>query len=170
MNSVVSVPTAFPNHQRVRKAVGTDTTEFIVLGTQLLAEKHGSDWTDLIYVGGRLLTRATSFQDRVHISATTTGSTQYALGAFPNGGGLSGYVIQSGDVLHFRQSNAVANGHGGIQITFTDATNTNWTAKDQNNVNLNDFNGAAGSSFYRKSDLSGFAGKSINNIRLVQES
>src|SRR5262249_4619260 len=63
--------------------------------------------------------------------------------------------------------NGASTQHGGLQIAFSDGSNTNWTAKDQNNVNLNDFNGASASN--RTVDLSGFAGKTISAIHLVQE-
>jgi RHS repeat-associated protein len=158
------------NNQRVRKTVGSSFTENILNGAQILAERSSTgDWTDFVYFAGQLLVRATSYQDRAYISSTTNGS-QYALAAFPNSAGLYGYVIQSGDVLHFVQGNGMTNGHGGMVIGFTDGTNTDWSAKDQNGVNLNDFDGTAGTWYYRRADLSSWAGKTINNIDLVQES
>jgi len=77
------------------------------------------------------------------------------------------YVVQNGDRLYFMQQNGGSTQHGGLQLAFTDGTNTNWTAKDQNNVNLNDFSGASASN--RTVDLSSFAGKTISAIYLVQE-
>ena len=57
--------------QRALKTVGTDTTEYINLGGQNLAERKGNgDWSDYIYANGRILVRAdTSDSARLHQTA-----------------------------------------------------------------------------------------------------
>src|SRR5262249_15988901 len=129
------------NSQRVKKTVGSDWTEYINVGTQVLAENHGAtDWSDLIYLGGRRIARANSYYFRLLLSGSTTCSNcgQYALAQFPTVSGLQGsYVIQNGDRLYFMQQNGASTQHGGLQVAFTDGTNTTWTAKHQNKVNLN---------------------------------
>ncbi len=75
--------------------------------------------------------------------------------------------MRSGDKLFLRQWQSTGS-HGGMQIAFTDGTNTNWNVTDSDGQTIN--NDATQLSWhYRRIDLSAFAGKTISQIYLVQE-
>ncbi len=74
--------------------------------------------------------------------------------------------MRSGDKLFLRQYQKSS--HGGIQVAFTDDTNTNWNANDQDGQQINN-DGTQQSWHYRRIDLSSFAGKTISQIYLNQE-
>lgn len=158
------------NSQRIRKQAGSAVTENIVLGTQLLAERNGSgDWSDFVYLNGRMVVKADSFEDRILTQGTNScsGCGEYSLFEFPSAGGYAGYVIRSGDKLFLRQWQT-SGAHGGMDIVFSDGTNTNWSAQDQDGYTLNN-DGTQTSWHYRRADLSSFAGKTISHIYLVSE-
>ena len=152
---------------RIVKQAGSDTAEYIIANGQILSEHHSSnwnDWSDLVYLNGRLLAKADSYEDRILITGSNPGSG-YSLFAFS--GGYSGYMMRSGDALFLRQYQT-SGSHGGMQIAFTDGTNTNWNATDSDGQEINN-DGTQGSWHYRRIDLSSFAGKTISGIYLDQE-
>jgi RHS repeat-associated protein len=152
---------------RIVKQAGSDTAEYIIASGQILSEHHSSnwnDWSDLVYLNGRLLAKADSYEDRILITGSNPGSG-YSLFAFS--GGYSDYVMRSGDTLFLRQYQT-SGSHGGMQIAFTDGTNTNWSATDSDGQEINN-DGTQGSWHYRRIDLSSFAGKTISGIYLDQE-
>jgi RHS repeat-associated protein len=157
------------NNIRITKTVGTDTAEYIMFGGYSISQHHSTnwnDWSDLVYLNGKLLAKADTYEDRIKINGTVSGS-QYSQFTFANAAGYSGYVIRSGDTLFLRQWQSTGS-HGGMQITFTDGTNTNWNVKDQDGQTINN-DGTQQSWHYRRIDLSSFAGKTVSNIRLTQE-
>ena len=157
------------DNTRIVKQVGSDTAEYVVANGQSLSEHHSAnwnDWSDRVYLGGRLLAKADSYEDRILITGSTAGN-QYSLFAFPSAGGYAGYVMRSGDKLFLRQYQT-SGSHGGIQVAFTDGTNTNWNVNDQDCQQINN-DGTSGSWHYRRFDLSSYAGKTISQIYLVQE-
>jgi len=135
-----------------------------------LADHHGSDWSDYIFVGGQRIAKADSFEDRVHIQGTNCSNcgSQNSLYAFPSAAGYSGYVIRSGDKLFLRQWQS-SGAHGGMSLVFADGTNTDWAATDQDGNQFNN-DGSQQTWHYRRVDLSQYAGKTVNQIYLVQES
>lgn len=157
------------NNQRITKVTGTNTGEYILVNNRPLSlhnSANWNDWSDLVYLNGQLLAKADTYEDRICITGTTTGS-QYSLFAFSGAGGYVNYVIRSGDKLFLRQWQS-SGSHGGMQIAFTDGTNTNWNVNDQDGQAINN-DGTQGSWHYRRIDLTGFAGKAISAIYLNQE-
>lgn len=75
--------------------------------------------------------------------------------------GFSNYVVKSGDRISWRQYQTVAG--GGIGISFTDGSNTNWTTKDTDGDEMNN-DQTVGSWHYRTVDLTPFAGKTANKL------
>jgi RHS repeat-associated protein len=155
---------------RIAKTVGSDTYNYILSGGTVLADLHGSDWTDYIFVGATRIAKADSFEDRIHIHGTNCSAcgSQYSLYAFPSTTSYAGYLIRSGDKLFMRQWQS-SGAQGGMQIAFTDGTNTNWAVTDQDGNQLND-DVSQQVWHYRRLDLSQYAGKTIQQIYLVQES
>jgi RHS repeat-associated protein len=154
------------NNQRVLSTVGSDTRKFVTVGTTMIAELHGSDWTDYISMNGRVIAKADSFEDRIHIHGTNSCSNceEWTAFAFPS---YNGYVIQTGDKLFLRQLQATGS-YGGMIINFTDGSNSNWSVTDQDGYLLNNDN-SQGVWHYRRVDLSTFAGKTILRLSLNAE-
>jgi RHS repeat-associated protein len=154
---------------RIVKQAGSDTAEYIIANGQSLSQHHSAnwnDWSDLVYLNDRLLAKADSYEDRILTTGSISGS-QYSLFAFPSAGGYAGYVMRSGDKLFLRQWQSTGS-HGGMQIAFTDGTNTNWAATDSDGQQINN-DGTQQSWHYRRIDLSTFAGKTVSQIYLNQE-
>lgn len=157
---------------RVVQTVGGDAHEYIVSGGVVLADHHGSDWTDYISIGGKRIAKADSFEDRIHTHGTNCSGcgSQYSVFTFPSAAGYAGYVIRSGDKLFLRQYNS-SGAHGGMIVKFSDGTVTNWSASanDQDGYNLNN-DGTQQIWHYRRVDLSSYAGKTLSELDLVTES
>ncbi len=155
--------------RRVGKTVGSAKTIYFYAGTTVLSELKGADYSDYIVAGNRLA-KADTYEDRLHITGTNCSScgSQYSLFALPSPANSTGYVIQSGDRLFFRQYQS-AGAYGGMQIAFTNGTNTNWSASDTDGNNLNN---DTSQTFwhYRNVDLTAFAGRTIGQMYLAQES
>jgi RHS repeat-associated protein len=156
--------------RRVSKKVGSVTTIYFYVGATVISELRGSDYSDYIFAGSQRLAKSDTFEDRLHITGTNCSNcgSQYSLYQMPTSSTYAGYVIQSGDRLFFRQYQS-AGAHGGMQVAFTNGTNTNWSANDTDGNNLNN-DGAQQYWHYRNVDLSAYAGRTINKIYLVQES
>jgi len=161
------------NNTRVTRQVGGITTEYIVFGSQLLAQHSSTnwnDWTDFIYLGGRRLAQSDSFENRIHIHGTNCSNcgSQYSLFALSGAGGYSGQQIRSGDTLFLQQLQS-SGAHGGIEIAFSDGSSTNWTATDQDGQQAN--NDSTQNAWHnRRINLTSFAGKTISQIYFLQES
>lgn len=111
---------------RVRKdVVGSDSTEYIYFGGQVIAERNVTNgaWTDYIYANGKRVAQAYDFEDRLHVWGSTCANCgfQYAAYRFPNAAGLNGYTIRDGDVLYVRQTQ-FGNMRTGIGFNFTDGS------------------------------------------------
>jgi RHS repeat-associated protein len=154
---------------RVRKQSASETTEYIYFGGQPIAERDATngDWSDYIYAGGRRIARADTYEYRIRINgnnATTGLQSRYT---FPNNPQVNGYVIRSGDRIYLRQENYDST-KGGIVLKFTNGTDTRWNTYDQNGIALN--NDSSGGSWHpRYVDLSAHAGKTIQDVYLVND-
>jgi RHS repeat-associated protein len=160
-----------PDGLRVAQTVNSTATEYIVAGGQLLAERQASgDWSDYVYVNGRLIVKGDSYHDRLHTHGTNSCGNcgEWTAFAFPNAAGYNGYVIRNGDKLFLRQWQA-SGSQGGMIISFSDGTNTSWSVMDQNGTYMNQDTSVT-TWDYRRFDLSSFAGKTISAISLVTES
>jgi RHS repeat-associated protein len=155
---------------RVVKNIGGDITNYIYFGDQMIAEYHNGDWSDYIYAGPKRVARADSFDNAIVTWGTncTNCGSQAETFSFSGAQALSGYVVRSGDKLAFRQNNN-GGAHGGIMISFTDGSNTNWVTHDQNGCTLDDC-ATTGQWLNRIVDLSSYAGKTITGFALVTES
>jgi len=161
--------------QRVRKQVGTGSTEYIYspsagLGGRVLAEHNVATggWSDYIYAGSRLLVKADGFEDRIHIWGTNCSNCgwQWTRFGFPNAAGYYGYVIQPGDRIFLRQFQW--NGaRGGMYFDLSDGSAIEWAVYDQNGQFLNDMIGTGWEP--RWADLSPWAGKAITGIYLIAD-
>jgi RHS repeat-associated protein len=148
--------------QRALKTVGTDTTEYINLSGQNLAERKGNgDWSDYIYSNGRILVRADTSDSALVITGTNclNCGSQYSIFWLSNAGGLNGYTIRAGDKLCVMQYQGPGS-EGGVQLQFTDLSSTNWTAKDQDGNYANE-DVIQQQLHLRTIDLSAFAGKQV---------
>jgi RHS repeat-associated protein len=160
------------NNLRLTKQVGSDTTEYVIFGSQTLAYHHSAnwnDWTDLVYLNGKLLAKADSFEDSIHTHGTNCSAcgSQYTIFTFANAGGYNGYVIRGGDKLFLRQKNS-ASVQAGMIVKFSDGTTTNWSATDQDGYALN-ADTSSSSWHYRRVDLSSYAGKTLTELDLVTD-
>ena len=155
--------------QRVYKQVGSDTTEYIYLNGEPLAErKANGDWSDYIFAGSRRLARADSYEDGILIQGNNCSNCGWLNTWFRMNDAqyLSGYTIQSGDKLYWRQYQW--NARGGLGIFFTDASNNAWRSTDQNGRYIND-DPLQNSWDYRYTDLSAYAGKVISWLGLAND-
>src|ERR1700687_2718403 len=156
--------------QRVYKQVASDTTEYVYLSGQPIAErKANGDWSDYIFVGPRRLARADTYEDRIHIFGTECSScgSQYEQFTLGNIGNLAGHVVQQGDKLYLFQWQATGT-RAGMNLHFSDGTETNGLVNDQYG-NLIDADNVYQTWHYRRVDLSQFAGKTIAEVRLIVE-
>jgi RHS repeat-associated protein len=157
--------------QRVRKQLGNDTTEYAYFNGQPIAErKANGDWSDYIYAGSRRIARGDDYEDRLYTYGTVCGNCgwQAATYTFPNYAGLGGYVIQSGDLLVWRQWQTTG-AHGGIAMWFTDGSVAQWVTYDQDGQAI-DSDGYQQQWHYRRVDMSQHVGKTIGSWTLVTES
>jgi RHS repeat-associated protein len=156
--------------QRVYKQVASDTTEYVYLSGQPIAErKANGDWSDYIFVGPRRLARADTYEDRIHIFGTECSScgSQYEQFTLGNIGNLAGHVVQQGDKLYLFQWQATGT-RAGMNLHFSDGTETNGLVNDQDG-SLIDADNFYQTWHYRRVDLSQFAGKTIADVRLIVE-
>lgn len=120
--------------QRVREDTAGTWTEYIYWQGVPVAELHpDGTWSDYVFANGKRIARADSYDNRIHIQGTSTASGSYAAWYLP----FSGYTIQSGDRLHWRQYQDAAK--GGIGISFTQGGSTNWTAEDTDGDVINSY-------------------------------
>lgn len=151
---------------RVRKDIGTggnNWTEYLYFGGLPVAElTNDLSWSDYIFANGKRIARSDSFDERIHIEGTSNASGSYAAWYLS----FSHYIIQSGDKISWRQfqNSAV----GGVGISFTDGTNTNWTAQDTDGQVMNSDN-TEGSWHFRTVDLTPFAGKAVENLWITAD-
>ena len=155
--------------QRARKDGGGDWTEYTYFNGQPVAEKHADgSWSDYIFANGQRIARADSYDARLHLSGVNCDSSQCgnrsSAANLPTG---SGYVVQNGDVLHFRQYQS-GSAQGGLMIGFTDGTGTNWYAVDRDGQQLNN-DGYKNIWHERTQDMSAYAGKTISGIAILNE-
>jgi RHS repeat-associated protein len=173
LNSSGATYTYDAQGNRVRKDVsGSPSTEYIHFNGQVIAEKNVSsgDWSDYIYAGSRRIARGDTYEDRIYTYGTVCGNCgwQAATFTFPNYAGLGGYVIQSGDLLVWRQWQTTG-AHGGIAMWFSDGSVAQWVTYDQDGQQI-DNDGFQQQWHYRRVDMSQHAGKTISSWSLVTES
>ena len=156
-----------PGGERIRKDLpGGVYTEYVSFGGNVIAEKNeAGDWTDYIYADGKRIARADSFENGIMIQGNDCDNCgiRHTWFTLNDAQPLSGYIIQAGDKLYFRQYQA--NARGGMGIFFRDGTNNVWNSVDQNGQYTND-DPAQQVWDQRSVDLSGYAGKVIDWIGL----
>lgn len=153
---------------RVRKDVGSASTEYIRVNGNAIAENGSSGWSDYIFLGNRRLARADDYWQDLRIYGTSSGNGQYALFYWSDVGGINNYTIRSGDKLYLWQYQFPGS-KGGIVLSFSDGTSSGFTVKDQDGYYLND-DQVQGSYHSRSVDLSSLAGKTITKIAVNSES
>jgi RHS repeat-associated protein len=169
VNSTAAIYTYYPDGQRARKDAGGDWTEYVYANGEMLAEKKpNGDWSDYVYLGNRRIVKADNFEDRVLIQGTRCsdcGDQWYQFNVYDGANlALNGYQVQSGDKLYWRQwSNATA--RGGLNIRFSDGVETQYVLQDQDGQLMN-WDNVLTSWHYRYVDLSGYAGKTWEALRL----
>lgn len=159
------------NGTRVRKLVGSTSTEYIYFSGQLLAVRASDGtWQDYVSIPEGMIARAQDYDRGLDIFGTRCSScgSQFMLYYLSNAGGLNNYTIRSGDKLYFTQYQ-VTGSRGGAVISFSDGTNSNWGVKDKEGYFLNDDQTQAANHF-RTVDLSSLAGKTVTQFALNQES
>ena len=150
--------------EREYKLVGGGWTEYIYFNGQPMAE-HTADgvWTDYIYANGRKIAKTTSSDTRLHASGTTVQSG-YELGAtlpIP-----SNYVVKIGDTISWRQYNLGV--VGGINVQFTNGTQTAWHTTDYEGEGINQDYIQDGWQ-YRTALLNDFYGDTISSIAVLKD-
>ena len=112
--------------QRTRKALGTNTTDYVYANGQPIAEqKANGDWSDYIYAGSRRLARADTYEDDILLQGTNSSAGLVSAFTFSSLPGVLNYIVQSGDKVFLREAQTGA-ARGGMCIYFTDTSNTNW--------------------------------------------
>ena len=155
---------------RVRKDVGSDATEYVYFGGQVIAEhKLNGDWSDYIYANGKRIARADNYNDSIHIHGTMCSNCGWhGVGySLANAGGLYGYTIRDGDYLYLAQFQPNS-GRGGPMITFDNGVNTNWNTYDTDGYTMNDY-GYFGFFHRRAINLSPYVGRTITDLALICE-
>jgi RHS repeat-associated protein len=147
----------------------TGAYEYVYLNGQTMADLDlpSGIWTDYIYANGQKIAQVKNADSPVHISgdncAACGGTSSYVM--LTSG---AGYIIQSGDVLHFSQFN-VAPAVGGLILQFADGSATSGTiAQDQYGEQIN-CSSTSGQTVDRTIDLSAYAGKVLVDTLLVDD-
>jgi len=152
---------------RVQKQNGSEETEYVYFGGQPIAERDATngDWSDYIFAGGRRLARADSYAHRMRVYGTRCSNCGFQWYQFniPNAGGLAGYTIRTGDRLIWLQWQNT-NARGGLNMTFTDGSETYVVTLDQNGYDMNN-SPLINQWDYRRVDLSQHAGKTVSQLR-----
>ena len=142
--------------QRIRKDTPSGWTEYIDFGGRPIAEKNANGtWSDYVFANGQRLAEADSNDERIHLEGTTTVAGHSAAWYLP----FSGYVIQNGDKVFWRQYQT-GGAEGGLSFLFTDDTCTNWTTLDSSGDVMNS-DVTQGVWHERSVDLSSFANKTV---------
>ena len=155
--------------QRVRKDAGGSSTGYVYFGGELISEQDIATgyYTDYVYANGRRIVRAYSYHYQIEIMGTNCSNCGWQVSGFdfPNAAAYAGYVIQNGDKLFLQQWQQ--NGaQGGMMVTFSDASNTNWYTYDQDGQQMNS-DTISNTNHLRRIDLSQYAGKAISSISLI---
>ncbi len=157
---------------RVRKAAGSSSTEYIYFGGRVIAEKDIStgDWTDYVFADGKRIAQAFSYENRIRAYGTancTSCGAESATYQFAGTSGLNGYAIRSGDTLAVRQT-AIGPANVGIVLTFSDgSSSTALSLPDQNGQPLGSDGMGLGSWHSRTVSLTPAQGKTISQISLA---
>jgi RHS repeat-associated protein len=168
VDSTAATYTYNPEANRVRKDVGSSSNEYFYFGGRVIAELNPAEgWRDYIYANGQRVAEADTFFRETAIGGTNSTNTQSSTFRFTNAGALIGYVVRPSDKFYFWQYEWPST-EAGLRITFTDGTNTNWIAVDQNGDYMNQQMPAHTAST-RIVDLSAFAGKQVSALHQVSE-
>jgi hypothetical protein len=148
-----------PSRNAVSQSWISPESESLRVPAEKSAQLYWPDgsWSDYIFANSEKIARADSYDERIHITGTSTQAGSYAAWYLP----FTNYVIKSGDKIGWRQYQAAA--RGGIGISFTDNSNTNWATKDSDGQAMNSDSTEA-AWHYRMVDLSSFAGKTAVNL------
>jgi hypothetical protein len=151
-----------PTGNRVRKNVGSNWTEYVYFGDQLMAEKNtDGSWSDYIYANRQRIVKADSSDIRIHTHGTTPGGAG-------SGWSIPGpsYTVKQGDQLMWSQFQSA--GYGGLNLQFSDGTQTAWNLVDSQGQQANVWHtlGTWGS---RRATLNNFAGKAIINYQALDD-
>ena len=148
---------------RIEKSNGTNWTEYVYFNGQPLAEKNSNgSWSDYIYANGQRIARADTYDARIYTSGTTPGG---ALASWQIASG-NNYVIQSGDILCWRQYQA--NGIGGPNIQFVGGSQTYGNLDDNAGQPVSALT-TEGQWVYRTANLKGFIGQTVNDYQVLTD-
>ena len=163
-----------PDGQRVRKVVGSASSDYIYWHGQALGVWNGAaDWSDYIFdAGGKRIARADNYEDRVLMQGTNCANCGwlYTLANMHTGSGLTlnGYVIQTGDKLLVRQYQPTGV-QGGVGMYFTDGYATwDYSLADQDGQD-GIYDTVMNTWHSRRFNLTPFAGKTINLVVTITE-
>lgn len=109
---------------RIRKDANGEWTEYVYVNGQVLAEKSANGWTDYIYDNGKRVAKLPSKENVVTVQGTGAAG-EYAYFAVTGNAGLSGYTVQSGDHLVFRQRTH-GDARGGMTFATSDTNDPHW--------------------------------------------
>ncbi len=149
---------------RVRKDANGTWTEYVYFNGQPMAEKHADGtWSDYIYANGHRIARAEDSDIRIHMAGTNCSgcSNPNMFAGVTSLTAANGHVIQTGDVLTWRQYQD-GSALGGLFLYFADNTSGN-TAVDTDNQPI-DADSTKGSWHVRTVSLNSFVGKTIQLI------
>jgi RHS repeat-associated protein len=159
------------NGDRVRKDNGSNWTEYVRFGGQVVAEKTSDGfWSDYIYANGKRIAKVDNNDIRIHMSGTNcsgcgiinTFAGTSSLAAFVNG-----TVIQNGDLLTWRQfQDGVA--AGGISVAFNNNTVGTSGVLRAADGQLADADTRTGTGLWyqRVANLSSYAGDTVSALTL----
>ena len=124
----------------------------------------GTAWEK--WYAGRRITRADSYEYRIRINGNNGSAGLQSRYTFPNNPQVNGYVIRAGDRIYLRQENYRT--ASGIVLKFTNGTSTLNNTYDQSGYALN-CDQLVASWHLRYADLSAHAGKTIQDVQLVND-
>jgi len=158
---------------RIRKDTGTNYTEYLYFGGNIITERDQSgNWSNYIYAGGKRVAKTDNYDARLHVSATACSGSSCPSGQGQvwnlNGlGDLNGHTVQSGDKLFVRQY-ASAGIQAGLGFCFSNAASNgqclvSYPAVQDQDGNVATQDSVTGRWHYRIIDLTPIAGLTISN-------
>jgi len=158
---------------RAEKNVGGDKTDYVYFGGEPIAEYHntpsGYAWDDYIFAGSKRIAMSPTSKSVLQTSGTycTNCGWQWSTFMFPQSVIPYHRTVQIGDKLFLTQVSNQSSA-GGIEVTFSDGTNT-WNPAISDTAGRRSDADPVMDWHTRTIDLSSFAGKQVQGIYLVTE-
>jgi RHS repeat-associated protein len=171
INNGGAVYTYDADGNRVRKDAQGTFTEYIQFGGRTIAEKQADGtWSNYIYANGQLLARSDNYDIRIHVSGTNCSGcgSNNSFGGTTSLTAAVGHVIQSGDVLAWRQFQDGV-GSGGVGLFFNNSVASNGVLRDTDGQ-LADADTTMNTWHIRTADLSQYAGMTLTNFNVFNTS